>query len=147
MIKLLIGGQALMQLGSTRGSNDINFLINEPTNLNTFIHIVGQDLVNAAHHKFFKEIWEKELNGLKDDSPIATGEVQQIASPQSLLELKAFAFVQHCLNHNWQKADDAEYDIKFLCRKFKLTDVPICKKHISNGQYYEIKKIISNVQP
>ena len=70
MHKILIGGQALMQLGSTRNSEDIDYLVCIENNTETFIHAPNADLINANGHPFFKEIWEIE----KENS---------IASPQS----------------------------------------------------------------
>ncbi|MCU0338013.1 MAG: hypothetical protein MUF12_09195 [Sediminibacterium sp.] len=133
MHKILIGGQALMQLGSTRNSEDIDYLVNIDNNTETFIHAPNADLINANGHPFFKEIWELE----KENS---------IASPQSLLELKAFSFVQHCINRYWQKADDAEYDIKFLVRKFGLKEIRIANKYITFGQLSEVNKVIKSTK-
>lgn len=133
MHKILIGGQALMQLGSTRNSLDIDYLCSIENNTETFIHAPNADLINANGHPFFSEIYELE----KENT---------IATPQSLLELKAFSFVQHCLNRFWQKADDAEYDIKFLVRKFGLTQTKIVNKYITAGQLSEINKVIKSTK-
>ena len=65
---------------------------------------------------------------------------------QALLELKAFALVQHCLNGHWSKADNDEYDIKFLVRNFNLTGVSIVKKYISAGELMEVEKVIKSVR-
>jgi len=130
--KVLIGGQALMRLGSSRSSLDMDYLVNDESTTQVFIHTDEADYINANGHKFFNEIWEAE----KD---------RDIASPQSLLELKSFSFVQYCLNRDWQKADDAEYDIKFLCRKFLLKNVYTVNKYITNGQLQEINKVIDSV--
>jgi hypothetical protein len=70
----------------------------------------------------------------------------ELASPQALLELKAYSLVQHCLNGFWKKADEAEFDIKFLVREFNLTGVKIVKKFISAGELAEIEKIIKSVR-
>lgn len=131
--KILIGGQALLHYGSSRGTDDIDYLINDTSTDKTFLKIfdVG-DLINASGHKFFSEIWELE----KDND---------IATPQSLLELKAFALVQHCLNRNFKKADEAEFDIQFLCRTFGLRKTNIVNKYITYGQLSEINKIIKSI--
>lgn len=123
----------MIQLGSSRSTNDIDYLMLLPDNPATFIHEPAGDIINAAGHKFFGKIYELEQGN-------------DIASPQSMLELKAFALVQHCLHRNWQKADDCEYDIKFLCRTFKLRSAPICRKYVTSGQYSEIQKIINTIQ-
>ncbi len=133
--KVLIGGKALMALGSSRSTLDTDYLINDNTSTNMFIHDkeANIDYINANGHKFFAEIWKTEA-------------YKEIASPQALLELKAFSFVQHCLNGNFQKADDAEYDMKFLIRGFGLTGIKIVNKYISSGELFEVNKIINSVK-
>ena len=133
--RILIGGKALVNLGSSRSTNDTDYLINDSNNTNPFIHDVDSniDFLNANGNKFFYEIYKCE-NG------------NEQATPQSLLELKAYAFVQHCQNFNFQKADDCEYDIKFLVRKFGLKKLNIVNKFISKGELSEISKIINNVK-
>lgn len=137
MKNLLIGGQALVKLGSSRSTNDTDYLVSNATVKQAFYHDKEKntDYCNAASNKFFAEIWklESKNNG-------------EIASPQALLELKAYSFVKHCLNGFFQKADDAEYDIKFLCRTFNLSSVKIVKKYVSAGELSEIEKIINTVR-
>jgi len=67
------------------------------------------------------------------------------ATPQGLLELKCYAFVQHCQNFNFTKADACEYDIKFLVRNFDVYP-KIVKKYVSSGEFSEIVKIINSVK-
>lgn len=139
MKKLLIGGAALVSLGSDRRTEDTDFLIFDSTNKNEFIHDPAGniDYINAAANKFFAEIWDLERNN-------NTG----VASPQALLELKAYALTMHCRNFNFAKADQQEYDIKFLVRKFglKLTGNCIVRKYIDAGAMYEINKVIQSVK-
>lgn len=130
--KILIGGRALVALGSSRTTQDTDYLINDPSS-DLFVHDGDTDYINAARHNFFNEIWNAEKNN-------------QIASPQSLLELKAFSFVQHCQNFNFQKADDAEYDMKFLVRKFNLEGVKVVNKYVTSGELSEIKKVIESTR-
>ena len=129
MKKILIGGQALRNLGSSRNTNDVDYLINNTESKEAFLHEENTDYLNANGNNFFSEIYK-----------IETGNSQ--ATPQSLLELKAYAFVQHCQNFNFQKADDCEYDMKFLVRTFGLSGVKIVSKYISSGELSEINKII-----
>lgn len=134
--QLMIGGTALQKLGSKRHTEDVDYLVNiagKPA----FFHNKQEntDYCNAAGNKFFAEVWKLEKNN-----------VGEIASPQALLELKAYAFVQHCQNFFFSKADDSEYDIKFLVREFGLTDAKIAKKFVSAGEYSEIMKIINSVK-
>ena len=132
MEKILIGGQALKQMGSTRHTDDFDFLINEK-NLPLFSKDSdGNDLLNAAKSKFFMEIWKKEIGN-------------ETASAQSLLELKAFAFVEHCQNRFFQKADDCEFDIRFLVRN-GAGPMSLANKYMTDGQKHEIENIIKNVR-
>ena len=89
--------------------------------------------MNANGNKFFAEIFN-----------IESGNKQ--ATPQSLFELKVYAFVQHCQNFNFSKADSCEYDLKFLVRNFGIESSKIAKKYITPGEYSEIVKIINSVK-
>jgi len=135
MKKLLIGGQALMRLGSSRKSMDFDYLVNDVTSKSAFNHIDGADFCNANGSKFFAEVWKMEK-----------GNNGEIASAQALFELKAFAFVQHCQNFFFQKADDCEYDMKFLVRNFGIKESKIAKKYMTDGEYSEVVKIINSVK-
>jgi len=128
--QILIGGQALRDLGNDRFTNDVDYLVNDISTKEAFITSKEVDYLNANGNKFFKEIFEIEKNN-------------EIATPQSLLELKVYAFVQHCQNFNWKKVDSCEYDIKFLVREFGLKNVKIVQKYISSGELLEAMKIIN----
>jgi hypothetical protein len=132
---ILIGGQALVTLGSSRSTSDTDYLINDTTSPKPFIHDIENniDYINANGNKFFAQIYANEAG-------------KEIASPQSLLELKAYSFVQHCINRNFQKADDAEYDMKFLVRKFSLKGVKIVNKFVTIGELSEINKVINSTK-
>lgn len=129
---ILIGGQALRNLGSDRHTEDTDYLINDKSDSRAFITSESVDYCNAAGNKFFKEIWEMEKGN-------------EQASPQALFELKAYAFVQHCQNFNFAKADACEYDMKFLARSFDVKPVKV-KKYISLGELSEITKILKNIK-
>lgn len=133
----LIGGAALVKLGSTRYTEDVDYLINDESTDRLFIHNIKEniDYINANGHDFYKEIWAIEKNHIGD-----------IATPQNLLEMKAFAFVQHCKNGHWQKADNAEFDMKFLVRHFNLDAVKIVDKYIGEGELSEVMKVIESVR-
>ena len=137
MKRLLIGGKALQKLGSSRSTNDTDFLINDTSNTEAFIidEESNIDYCNANGNQFFLEVWKSET-----DNETGT------ASPQALLELKAYSFVQHFQNFNFQKADDAEYDMKFLVRKFGLKRIKLADKHISAGELSEVYKIINSTK-
>lgn len=129
----LIGGQKLKELGNTRHTEDLDYLIyNDEDTL--FRHEDNIDYINAAKNSFFKAIWKKEI----DNKEI---------SLNSLFELKCYSFVQHCQNFNFVKADNDEFDIKFLVRKLNFDiNFNIIKKHISSGEMSEIIKIINNMK-
>lgn len=130
--KILIGGQALKNLGSDRYTNDVDYLVNDTTTKNAFITSEKEDLLNANGNKFFAEIFKIE-------------EGKEQASAQSLFELKAYAFVQHCENFNFAKADACEYDLKFLVRNFGCSP-KIVKKYITSGELSEIINIVKSVK-
>ena len=134
---LLIGGHALAQLGSSRHTEDVDYLINDPASCEPFLHdaAANVDYINANGHKFFAAVWKAEA-----------GNTSGRATPQSLLELKAFAFVQHCLNRRFQKADDAEYDIKFLVRNFGLRELKIAPRYLTAGELQEVNKVIDSTR-
>ncbi len=133
--KILIGGAALVKYGSSRSTNDTDYLVCDTDSQEAFIIDVDNnvDYCNANGDGFFKIIFEIEKE-------------KKIASPQSLLELKCYALVSHCHNAKWQKADDCEYDIKFLCRKFGLAGTKHVQKFVTKGEFSEILKIIESVK-
>jgi len=133
MEQILIGGQALRNLGSDRHTEDLDYLVNDITTTETFITSKEVDFLNANGNKFFAEIFK-----------IETG--NEIASPQSLFELKVYAFVQHCQNFNFRKADSCEYDMKFLVRKFGIKGSKIARRYITSGEYSEVEKVINSVK-
>lgn len=125
--EILVGGQALRNLGSDRHTEDLDYLVNDMSTTDAFITSKEIDFLNANGSKFFAEIFKIE-EGNKE------------ATPQSLFDLKAYALVQHCQNMNWAKADACEYDLKFLVRNFGCT-AKIVRKYISVGELSEITKI------
>jgi len=129
----LIGGQRLKNLGSTRHTYDLDYLVWDSTKT-LFSHVSGIDYINAAKSDFFGKIWAKEIEN-------------ENISLNSLLELKCYSFVQHCQNFNFDKADNDEFDIKFLVRKLGFDlDFKIVKKFISVGELSEISNIINNMK-
>jgi hypothetical protein len=135
--QLMIGGQALVKLGSNRVTNDVDYLVDMKESVYAFVHDQEKniDYCNANGSKFFAEVWKMEEKNYGE-----------IASPQALLELKCYAFVQHCLNRFFQKADEAEFDIKFLVRNFQLKELKIVPKYISEGELQEVNKVIQSVR-
>jgi len=134
MSRILIGGAALNHYGSSRHTDDKDYLVNIPTEAAAFLHEDDCDLINASGHPLFMEIWEAEQGN-------------EVASVKALLDLKAFAFAQHCINRKFQKADDCEYDIKFLIRMYgSLYSCPRAKKYLTTGEYSELCKVIRSVK-
>jgi hypothetical protein len=131
----LIGGQKLRELGSDRHTDDEDYLIYDAADDRLFIREPGRDIVNAASHPFYAQVWAMDA-----DSP----EV----SLQALLEMTVFTFVQHCENGQWDKADAKEYDLKFLVRKIGTTETnyPIARQYIGFGAQVEVDKIIKSVK-
>ena len=130
--KILVGGQALRNLGSDRYTNDVDYLVNDISIKEAFICSENVDYLNANGNKLFAEIYNIEKSNIQ-------------ASAQSLFELKAYAFVQHCQNFNFSKADACEYDLKFLVRNFGC-EPKLVKKYISTGELSEIVKIVKSVK-
>lgn len=133
MNKILIGGRALVAIGSSRNTLDIDYLIFDRTTKEQFLHKDGADYCNANGNKFFKEIYEIEKNN-------------QMASPQSLLELKAYGWIQHCINKNWKKVTDYEYDIKFLIQNHGVRKLKIVQKYVSKSEFAEVQKLVKSVK-
>ncbi len=129
--RVMVGGKAMNFYGSNRLTSDIDYLVWEPGRDLFYQHDDG-DIINAAAHPVLRDIWQEEQG-------------RQIVSVQGLLELKAFAFINHCQNGHFRKSYDDEYDIKFLVDKFGLQDVPVIRRHMGPGEYQEVKKIIDMV--
>ncbi len=136
--RILIGGAALAELGSSRHTEDVDYLVYLEGNPDLFIkdHDNNTDYINAAAHDFYKELWEREKDVI---SPIAT--------PLTLLNSKVFAFVQHCKNGFFEKADQAEFDIKFIVRKLNVRDISIVAGYIDPDALAEVQSIIDSIRP
>jgi len=106
--KILIGGKAMMVHGSNRLTSDTDYLIFDENNFKMFIKDEKEniDYVNGNGCNFFKEIWKEAI---KSDS--------DIASPEILIELKSYAWVEHMRTFKFLKANNDAYDIRFLSIK------------------------------
>jgi hypothetical protein len=133
----MIGGQALVALGSARSTDDTDYLVNDPSIKGAFAHdkAANEDYCNAAGNKFFAEIWKMEAKN-----------IGPLASPQALMELKAYALVQHCVNHNFAKADADEFDMMFLARQHGAVLPTIVKKFVTAGEYSEIQAVFTRMR-
>lgn len=133
--KILIGGKALNVYGSNRLTEDTDYLIFDKDSHKPFLkdEVKNIDYINGNGSNFFNEIYIIEQDN-------------QIASPQSLLELKAYGYIQHRLNGNTRKAIEYEYDLKFLALEFGLKAVKVVKRYISKAELEEIENILKSVQ-
>jgi len=131
--KLLIGGQALRRLGHDRHTDDTDYLVwDEGGDL--FQHQPTGDLINAAANPFLRAVWA------------AATETEGVADPQTLAELKAWSLIQHCQNMNFRKADQAEYDLRFLGREYGITDLPILRQHELAGPVAECMACLNHAR-
>lgn len=132
--KILIGGKALNVYGSNRLTDDTDYLVFIKDNHQPFVKDEHKniDYINGNGHNFFNEIYELEKNN-------------QIATPESLLELKAYGYIQHRLNGNTKKAIEYEFDMKYLALEFGLKEVKIAKKYLSESALKEVESIIESV--
>ena len=129
-----IGGQRLRELGSDRHTLDVDYLIYDDTNTELFITAPESDLINAARNNMLAELWEAE----KDNDEI---------SLNGLAVLCGWAFINHCQNGNFRKADAKEYDLKFLARiSPEPLDLTILKKYAHAGEFSEVEKIIASIR-
>lgn len=125
LVKILIGGAALRELGSVRHTDDLDYLVWMEDNFTPFHTGDGIDLINANSTNFFESVYRKE-------------EGNAIASPQSLFDLKAFALIEHMRNGNFNKVNDCRYDLNFLKINFGINDVDSLKKYITKAEHNEI---------
>ena len=138
--RLMIGGQALVKLGSNRTTANTVYLVSM-LGMPDFVHDkeANIDYCNASGQgiagKFFAEVWKMEANN-----------IGELASPQALLELKAFSFAQHYSNGRFRKADESEFDIKFLVREFGIKQIKIARKYLSAEELSEVEKVINSVR-
>jgi hypothetical protein len=138
--QILIGGQALRTHGSSRHTNDTDFLISVP-GLPLFQEVNGVDYINAAATP--RNAAEAEVIALYAEI-YAAEQGNEVASLDALAEMKALSLVMHCRNAKWQKADDAEFDIKFAVRNgAKITRF---FKYFGGGEAAEVQKIVNSVK-
>jgi hypothetical protein len=133
--KILIGGQALRALGSSRHTKDTDYLVSVP-GAPLFTNADGIDYINAAATEPGADFYAAVLASLDG---------AEVATPQALAEMKAFALAQHCRNGHFAKADDAEFDITFLAREHGVTGCPIAERHLDAGAIAEIRRIFARV--
>lgn len=127
--KILIGGQALRNLGSSRHTNDLDYLVWMDENFKPFHTGEGVDLINANSTNFFEAIYNIEKGN-------------EEASPSSLFELKAFALVEHFRNGNHNKVNDCIFDLNFLKINFGIVNFPILKKYATKQEIEMINELI-----
>ena len=66
-IQILVGGKALKNLGSSRSTNDTDFLIFDTSKSEMFLHDVENniDYLNANGSNFFASIYENEKGNVQ----------------------------------------------------------------------------------
>jgi len=133
---VLIGGQAMIHLGLNRTTLDHDYLGLVPDNKRTFVKIPGGHICNASVDKFFMKIYLKEKGN-------------EVATPQSMLELKCRSFVERWRNGHFEKANNIDVsDITFLVNEYAVTSFPILSRNwdLSIGEKKELKKIIKEAK-
>jgi len=120
-IIMMIGGQALKELGSDRYTDDTDWARFEDGK--RFVERTsGGEIIDLAYlGGFGKDIW-------KSAKP-----VDGIADPQTLAELKARALMEHLRQGNWKKVASDEYDLQFLGREYGVLELPIFRRHFGDG--------------
>jgi hypothetical protein len=129
--QILIGGAALAKLGSSRSTNDTDYLIFDENSFDAFIFDKENniDYMNGNGSNFAEEIYNIEKNN-------------KIASPQSLFDLKAFAYLSHLRNFNKAKMNDCIFDLNFLANKFAINDIKVLKNYVTEVEREEILKVL-----
>ena len=128
MKKMLIGGQRLRDLGSSRHTNDLDYLIFD-TNQPLFINAPEADYINASKYDLLTALWNVE----KDNKEV---------SVNGMVTLCGWAFINHLRNLNFNKANDKEFDLSFLGLYAKKHDVKI---DFSLLYKYEVKEMVDEV--
>lgn len=123
MKKLLIGGARMVELGSDRRTNDVDYLVNVDGQ-ELFTHDGNTDYINASAHPFYAKVW---------DAAKSEGITAQL-----MFEMKAFSLVQHCQNRNFNKVATTEYDMRRLFIDHNCTEAPIAAKFMTVGEYKEV---------
>jgi len=129
--QILIGGAALRELGSSRSTNDVDYLIFDENSFEAFSFDKENniDYMNGNASNFAEEIYNIEKNN-------------KIASSQSLFDLKAFAYLSHLRNFNKAKMNDCIFDLNFLAQNFGITEPKVLVKYATKEEIEEIKRII-----
>lgn len=130
--KILIGGQALRELGSERYTNDVDYLVYDENSYEQFMFDQANniDYMNGNGSNFAEAIYNIEKGNA-------------IASAQSLFELKAFSLISHIRNFNANKINSTVYDLNFLNINFEIDmNMPTLSKYITLAEKEEIIKNI-----
>lgn len=122
--KIMIGGQALRELGSDRHTEDRDYAV-YADGATWKTETPAGEVLDFAAHAFTRDVWAAM-------QPVAAG-ADMIADAQSLAELKGWALVQHCRQGNWAKVAADEYDLQFLGREYGISELPILAKHEGAG--------------
>jgi len=130
--KILIGGQALREMGSSRYTNDVDYLVFDENSFEAFIFDKDNniDYMNGNASNFAESIYNKEKGNT-------------IATAQSLFELKAFSLLSHLRNFNAEKINTTIFDLNFLAINFEIDlKMPTLSKFITANEVSEVIKEI-----
>ena len=117
----MVGRYALQKLGSSLLPKDLHYLAYVASTDEAYVTDSQRDIIylNANGHPFFQQVWEMEQKN-----------IGETASPQALLELTAFDYIQHLRNGFWLDAYGDEFNIKFLVRIFHLEGGKVINNHV-----------------
>jgi len=132
--KVLVGGVALMLLGSSMHPRNVEYLVKiGPKAIDEFQFFT---YYNANANAFFNELWEMEKR-------------KKIASPQTLLELRAFNYVNLPVDCDWHIKHNLEFDISFLAgpyNRFNLSGLKILPKYMDKQKLSGFNRFLERKQ-
>lgn len=130
--KILVGNKAMRHYGSSIDTGWTEYLTYDESGISSFESETGTIINNAIHSTYHEAIWDAEQDN-------------EIASPSSLLKLECYSFIISIQSCNFESADIHEFNIKFLVRKFGVTNITNLQYYCTLNQYNQVRKIIQIV--
>lgn len=130
--KILVGNKAMRHYGSSIDSEWTEYLTCDESGMVSVEPETRTIMYNAIHNMYHKAIWDAEQGN-------------EIASSSSLLKLECNAIINCIKSGNFEESDEHEFNIKFLVRKFGVTDITDLQHYCTFRQYNQVRKIIQNV--
>lgn len=127
----LIGTYALLKLGSSLHTTEVQYLTYRGTSTAMFIYEDKIRYSNANGSAFFAALWEVEKERFAE-----------LATPQTLFELTAFDLLQAIQEGDSTKEREARFNVSFLKRRFGFKQVSVLSKYISPAEYNLLEKAI-----